>query len=574
MHLQGDLNQALIERIIYHELQSADYSIYQNSILEFCMGIANKACTDKAISGYLSDHLESQYFYPAQDIPAIISWRIACEGEGYCRESVDELLDTYHCWLSAANHIKEPEIANRYNYSEILDLSSSDITELYLNILLIIVRSEDADAARVALGGIFAVIRNDTGLISIIESGWDIMHYRAKEWMLMVYELCYALCPEARKELIEIIVHHLHDDDFNVALYANILYEAFSLGKADRSDIIEKEFFKDIPEFGTKRFIKLNEDTPWITGYKCVLKQICLLQERLSTSLDDLELRTAEYENRVDPIPSLIPLNRFRRGGCKVSCDNVNKAFFRVLYKDWYKGRWNNHEMDLARCILSASEPYYLVMSPQRWKWNGGNLFDGIEDLLQKSNEDKKHQIDKVFSTGLNADEIVLAGAVVDYTYKQEFFGYCLSYIAVPGYTPENAASRFERNSRLGLIKRGDFYEKKHYNVTLHQNGIESFKNSNIMCGISKFALLTFGWSEQIDIEGVILLDSRRNSIGRLEYFSGARTDMGNRYPGNQPFLQRWVVKKQEVLNALDSVGCPFEIQSVTDFIVSSSDEN
>lgn len=115
LHFKGQLNQALLEDIINHELQSASYSIHQNSILEFVVGIASKAFIDKAIVSYLSEHLESEYFYPEQDLPTIISWRMASEGEEYCRESVDELLDTYRCWLTAANHIKEPEAADNYN---------------------------------------------------------------------------------------------------------------------------------------------------------------------------------------------------------------------------------------------------------------------------------------------------------------------------------------------------------------------------------------------------------------------------------------------------------------------------
>lgn len=545
LQIQGKLDQELIERMIDHEFMSESYSIYQNSILEYLLGLANKECADKAIGKYLLHHLKDKYFYPAQDLPAIITWRISCEGEEYCRESVNELLNTYHCWLSAANHIKEPELEEGYNYLATVDLSASEIVGLYVNILLMIIRSEDADAARTALGGLFAVIQQDIGYASIIESKWDTMHYRAKEWLIMVYELCFALCPKARQALTEIISSHLQDDDFNVALYARILLSVYNGDNSEESETVEKKFFKDIPENGTKHFIELKENTPWITGYRCVLEQIHLLENRLSTNLGDLEIRTAEYETNVEPVCELLPLNRFQRGGCKVSCDNVNKAFYRVLYKDWYKGRWKYHEMDLARCILSASEPYYLVMSPKKWQWNGGKLFEGVEDILKEADEDKKIKINEVFNAGIDSDEIVLAGALIDYSYKHEFFGYCLSYIAIPGYSSKIAGSRFERNSRLSFIQRNDFYEKNHFNVTLHQNGIESFKNSNIMCGISKFALETFGWSEELGIEGVLLLDSNRRTIGRLDYYYTSRTDMGIRYSGNQPYIQRWVIKKQ-----------------------------
>ena len=93
-------------------------------------------------------------------------------------------------------------------------------------------------------------------------------------------------------------------------------------------------------------------------------------------------------------------------------------------------------------------------------------------------------------------ENVVLAGAVVDYTYKQEIFGFMLTYLNIPGMKPEYAACAYERNSKLVLQRRDDFYENPHYNITMHHNGIESFKQSNIMCGFSKEALLAFRWME------------------------------------------------------------------------------
>ena len=409
--------------------------------------------------------------------------------------------------------------------------------------------------------------------ITKIEANWDDMHYQAKEWLLMLYELCYAICPEVRDKLDSILLLHSHDDDFNVALYAKILHDTLYSSNEKEFVIAEKEYFNRIPEYGIKRFIKTKKFSPWINGYTCVLEQIELLEKRLEEKLDDLEYRTAEYEGLMDPIPDLIPLNRFQRGGCRVSCENVNRSFYRVLYKDWYEGRWQGCEIDLARCVLSASEPYYTIVSPQKWRWNKDKLFDGIEDILQKSDEEIRSQIENVFSIGIGSDEIILAGSVVDYTYKQELIGYILSFIDSPFYGSKHAACRFERNSRLLLLQRDDFYEDKHLNISLHHNGIESFKHSNIMCGISKFALRTFGWSIEIESEGAILLNSNRNVIGRLEYYYAARTDMGIRYSGNQPLLQRWVAKKDEVKKALDDAQCPFIMKNVVDYYVCNSNE-
>ena len=573
LYSKEELTDELSEKIMKHELQLSEYSVYNNSILEFVVGKEDDQSVNKAISSYFSRQLDSGFFNPSQDLPAIITWRAAYKGEDYTRNSVKELLDTYRCWITANNHIKEPDFQQIYNYSESIDLKNADIVEIFLQILLIIVKSEDADAARVALGGLFAVIRNDTKYISVIEARWNEMHYRAKEWLLMLYELCFSLVPDVRNELENILSLHSHDDDFNVALYAKILHDIFYPDNRERFVIDEKDYFQEIPAYGTKRLIKIDEKTQWITGGKCVLEQIALLENRLLQNLDDLEYRTAEYEYRMDPIPDLISLHRYKNGGYKVVCDKVNMSFYRVLYKDWHKGRWCGHEMDLARCILSASEPYYLMVSPQRWKWNDGKLFDDVEGVLQKDDENKKIIIEKTLNEGLDTDEIIIAGSVLEYTYKNELFGYLLSFFEVPFIKPQNAAHRFERNSRLLLIRRDDFCESKHLNISLHHNGIESFKNSNIMCGISRFALSTFGWSVAINSGGAILLNKENSVIGRMEYYYGIRTDMGIRYPGNQPLLQRWVVTKNELSKALAESKCPFSMRQVVDYIVNDSKE-
>lgn len=407
MHVKGTLEDSLVDKIIHKELHTEDSSIYRNSILEYVIKLGKTQSTNKAISGYLSRQKNSKYFYPELDLPALITWRMSCEGEEYSRNSVDDLLATFRCWLTSDNHIKAPDYPKSHNYCQYLKPTSTDIFELYVRILLIIVDSEDADAARVALGGLFSVIRNYISCISIIETEWNNMHYRAKEWLLMLYELCFSLCPSLRPQLETILSVHSHDNDFNVALYSKILHETLWPDCDTKYEVEEKDFFKQVPNYGTRRLIKAKTDTLHISGNDYVLEQIELLQKQISKSLDDLEFRTTEYGQQIDAIPSLIPLNRKKYGGYRVPLDKKSYSFFRVLYKDWYVGRWTGYEMALARCILSASEPYYLLLSPVRWKWNNGKLFDDVKALLQKSDEEKRQQIEILLGVGLKSDEVI-----------------------------------------------------------------------------------------------------------------------------------------------------------------------
>lgn len=334
----------------------------------------------------------------------------------------------------------------------------------------------------------------------------------------------------------------------------------------------KKDYFSSIPTNGQKLLIKTPRNNPWINGYECVLEQKSLIEKRFYIDLMDVERRTADYSENIS-VQNLLPLFRRKAGGCRVVCDTVNLAFFRVLYKDWYYGRWNGVEAELARIILSASEPFTLLLSPYRWEWNNGRLFDKPEDIVSLSEKERNFNIGKIFNTGLDSDYIVLAGAIEDYTYNQRLFGYILGYLNVPEMNEQYALLEVERNARLFLTKREDYIEYQSPNVTIHQNGIESFKQSNIMCGFRKLILSTLGWKTKFGSEGLELVNLNDEMVGKLECFYGYKTDIGNRYPSNQPYLQRWIVNKNKLYKALEESKCPFQVKTVIGSMITGSKE-
>ena len=135
------------------------------------------------------------------------------------------------------------------------------------------------------------------------------------------------------------------------------------------------------------------------------------------------------------------------------------------------------------------------------------------------------------------------------------------------------ALREVERNARLFLTKRKDYIEYQSPNVTIHQNGIESFKQSNIMCGFRKLILSALGWETRFDSDGLGIVNSNDEIVGRLECFYGLRTDIGNRVLSNQPYVQRWIVKKDSLKKALEESGCPFQIKTVIGSMITGSKE-
>ncbi|MEE0202435.1 MAG: hypothetical protein U0I51_18090 [Muricomes sp.] len=481
---------------------------------------------------------------------------------------MDEIIKMQRSWMTAAGHFQEPEIEEDYDYYNLINWDYADkIETLFYQIMKLLILSEDADAARTALTGLFAMLRCDNRYLKNIEMDWNSYHYRAKEWLLMIYELLWCFDENSRSVLYEIVQKHCNDDDFNVALYSNIMLETLWPRQFQKYLREDKKFFSIIPECGIKKLIKTTRDTPWINGYDCVIEMKERIEKSLEINLDDVERRTADYAEQLPEILELIKLNR-SSSNCKAVCDKVNIAFFRVLYKDWVSGRWDGVENELARIILSASEPYTLLVTPSYWFENKGILISNVEKFSEFSREKQLLQIREILEMNVPDENVVLAGAVVDYTYKQEIFGFMLTYLNIPGMKSEYAACAYERNSKLLLQTRDDFYEDPHYNITMHHNGIESFKQSNIMCGFSKEALLAFGWHISIDTGGVKLFDEDGSQIGKLECYYGNRTSLGNRYHSNQPYMQRWIVDRTALEQKLLQVENPNLLKEVVDVVI------
>ncbi len=159
-----------------------------------------------------------------------------------------------------------------------------------------------------------------------------------------------------------------------------------------------------------------------------------------------------------------------------------------------------------------------------------------------------------IFNNGISDNEIVLGGALSEYSYKKELAGFMTTYIDFPNMEKDFALYACERSVRLLFHRSDEFVEEKHCNLLVHNTGVASFKGSNIMCMFSQRALNHFGWEIIFD-EGLKIVDSNGEEIGRFEYYYGLRTDIGNNVYMNQPVIQRWVVTK----GAFDEIQSMFE---------------
>ena len=169
-------------------------------------------------------------------------------------------------------------------------------------------------------------------------------------------------------------------------------------------------------------------------------------------------------------------LNVGGRKQCGVALYDIHVAFLRVLYKEWYQGRWDGAEIPLSRVILSTSEPYVLLQSPAIWPYQEGKLLNvKIDEFEAQGEDDKEKMLKNSFNMGISDGEIVLGGALSEYSYKKELAGFMTTYIDFPNMEKEFVLYACERSVRLLFHRSDEFVEEKHCNLLVHNTGVASF---------------------------------------------------------------------------------------------------
>lgn len=344
--------------------------------------------------------------------------------------------------------------------------------------------------------------------------------------------------------LMAFATKHVNDPDFNAAFYARILLQILCDKNGFGIPKEKQKYFADIPNYGTKKLLFVKNKEQQLNGMNYVTKLLERISDETGEDCGDIERKVATYRDKIVNAKHML-LKAGNRKQCGVALDDINVAFFRVLYKEWYQGRWDGLEISLSRVILSVSEPYILLQSPAIWPYQENKLLDlKISEFEAQSEDYKEKMLKNIFSIGLSETEIVLGGALTDYSYKKELTGFITTYIAFPAIKKEHALYANERNIRLLFHRNDEFTEKINCNLLVYNTGVESFKGSKLMNMFSKRALNHFGWKLIFD-NGLKVINSNNDIIGRFEYYYGVRTDIGNNIHMNQPIIQRWVITRQ-----------------------------
>lgn len=197
---------------------------------------------------------------------------------------------------------------------------------------------------------------------------------------------------------------------------------------------------------------------------------------------------------------------------------------------------------------------------PYWYEWSVGQQY--IIDMLNPDNNIKCVELQANVKLGL--DDVVVTyegGEKLFVQVKHTRSNNTLTFgdLVSIDNTSEDGSHRYSLLGELAMCLNG--LKKKLF-------GMESFKHSNIMCGLSKTALLAFGWHIEVGVNGMKLFDERGEQIGWFEHHCGSRSDMGNRYQRNQPYMQRWIVQKEKLDKSMREASIPHSVERVVDFCI------
>lgn len=530
---------------------------------------------DRLISGLNG---EVEYFYPYKELEDACKKRILVSDADYAVYGLRQYLNMQREWLSAAGHInvsvdefdRDEDILKSREFLDVNTIDSLEI--LFIRMLLLMILSNDADRAETALRALYHILKLQPELLNVVDSYWNQLHFRAKEWYLMILEL---LIDDgiAIDEISDVLHSHIDVEDFNAAIYIRLLiFKINDIREVNEPvpNLAEQLFFKHIHDDGSKKFIKYHDDARTVSGRQYVMNVIKKLNSMTLDKGDGLEESVAEYIFKVRDLDSgLFKVGNNVQLGVSVCKENI--AMHDVMYKDFYNGRWHMDFVSMLQCVLSSTEPYILLNSAPMFPYNDGKFFNvRKEEFLERSDDVQKNYVHQILNYGINEEEEkLLGGVVVDYMGEREIEGLLCSYLQLTkACDDEFAKNSGHMNGRSLLINHVGFNEGTCCNIIIRNGGTASFNLSQKICDISYYAMRCFGWKIIVD-NGIYAVNKDGEKVVRFEIYNGVR-DIGNRYHCLQPVMQRWVIKKCEYERIQKLCG-EFEIKETISIEVSEA---
>ncbi len=498
-----------------------------------------------------------------ENIELICLYRAIPLGEKAIVKGLQQLLDTQKLWIEGHGHLsnlKEIEFhKNKYNPTSWVEFAAYYLFDL--------IKTDNGTRVQGALKGLWGIAKFNPSSLSFIDSRFDELHSRAKEWILLLAEYAARTSKTSYLPFRNIVLKCYNSDDIVLKFQA---YNVLIALQSTTGEKVPNWSFKTHPflerisslKLGTERGLMsiphLSQGSLYsVQGIQLIESKIQLLEAATYENLEDLEKKFIAYvrESVNESEYQLIKVHK-QEGSMRIILSPELNLFKHLIYVELSKGRWLEvPKVRLAQAITTSSDPFVLLKSPSPARGLESWLVDEELKRIIGNNEQLRKHFNYLTNIGISEDEMVL-GAVI-FSYSREFDVKFIYDTAIRQSTSilEKASllSTFNgRSSSFYDVNRFDpqEFEEGIFSMTYESGGIGDFVHQSILCYPSNMWTNLFGWYPQRD-NPLLWNDNEGNNVAKFEYFHGPIRNLVRDRFERQPFMQRWVVKKEAFEEAL-----------------------
>lgn len=502
--------------------------------------------------------------YLNKDIANICLWVSRKNGIDSLKAGLNRLIDMHFLWFTSDNHISDIKIMELESL-EMCEPSPKTWSEFVLNRLFYLLRCEDAEKVECSLRGIWALIKIDSVSINSILDYWDLLHFRAQEWVLFIIERCIYCGYGAPEVLTSILNIGIESSYLNVKLYSSVLMHQY----CDKYNIEYPEilfdkqaFFRDIPVvFIERQLFDYDSASQAVTGMEEVKSCIRYLEAVTSEDCSDILSKFLTYINTAK-FPKYT-FTKFQKSTMKVAVALPDEilCLYQIVYEEIYNGRWLDIPFKcICQAILSSTEPYILLERPKTAKnYKDWPVDSDLDNLLQEGVAIQGQRLKDIILTDVPTDELVLGAVMHTYTHKKEvLIMYTSGFFNKRDLFPQLLVEA-TLNGRAYMIDDTERFEPlSNQNLTYYNGGTTSFPNQSLFCYPSSIWSEIFHWVPTLN-EEIRWINGEGKEVVRLEYECGKDRWMNNSMNYLQPVMQRWIGKKSEIEKIEKKYGVNFK---------------
>ncbi|GLX68420.1 hypothetical protein [Paenibacillus glycanilyticus] len=434
-----------------------------------------------------------------------------------------------------------------------------------------IINSNNLTRINLALRGLWSIAKCAPDDLKYIADRWGELNTSAKERVLLLVERLAAEVPSAYECFIGVVNECYKGHDLILKLQAWVILQTVELSTGEECPEFQISEHPDHQRLATlMRRDKGLLDVPSIArgltyelrGNDIVRSLLNKLEVVTMEDLSDVERKVAAFIQIEDTIlDEYYEPIAWKRGQMKARNLPQIASVMRVLYHEMSRGRWGDIPVGLfAQALLRSDEPFVLLNSSP--SASDAEMWP-VDYELEQFDGDKRKIAERIIPhihSGLSDDEIVIGAILQTYSRSMDVELVYESVLRSKGFELFNVDGKSTMNGRSFSLYDIDRYDPLDVTdpvltMTCKSGGYGEFVNQSILCYPTLIWSELFGWYPSDNNPFVWLEDDI--PVVRFEQLHGKVRNIIQDQLYRQPFIQRWVCKKQTLEKLESRLGVP-----------------